>query len=147
MLSAPTGFAAEKKYKVLHSHASHEGGLVVMAGDDHVEVKKGAGHNQLEFFITDKFRDPVSFSDEVLQITLVQETERVPLTVTADPKRAHVALVQLPHNLIPEAASLEIIAYRKAPAKGHLQIKTPQKVSLFKLYSGSDGKDHSQHGM
>jgi hypothetical protein len=115
---------SQSRPKVPHSHHSQSGGLVLMLGDDHVEVIRTKTQLFLDF--SDKVRDPVKVEDLHFDVRFASDKSVVPFTV--DSKNPHRAVLNLPSR------DIEMMAYRKKNVpKGQILKKDFVKLDLGRV--------------
>lgn len=147
--------------KLPHQHGAAHGGSVLMFGDDHVEIKKGKGPSELEFYFSDKFRQQVAAKDFLLQLALFHGEHRMELPasdiqatkkeVLKEGKASLVDILWVDLKDQPKGTQMEIKISRTEESKktlpaGYLTKTSPQKIQLEKLLTLSS-EGHEKHHM
>jgi hypothetical protein len=123
LLMGSYGFS-QSRPKIPHSHHSQSGGLVLMLGDDHVEVIRMKTQLFLDF--SDKLRDPVKVEDLHFDVRFASDQTVVPFSVES--KNPHRVVLGLPSR------DIEIMAYRKKNVpKGQILKKDFVKLELSRV--------------
>lgn len=135
-------FAQEaKKLKIPHSHHAAHGGLVLMAGDDHLELQKTG--QVVRIHLTDKFRESVTADQFELSILLSAQGKTSKLEHKVDSKDPSFVEVTIGKEAS-EESFLEITATRKNPPKGYMVSKKAQKAQLKKIPEAHKNQ-HKKH--
>jgi hypothetical protein len=126
--------SAEKKDpalpKIPHSHHSEQGGLVLMFGDDHLELVR-SGPSRVTAHFSDKFRAPLLSTDFDHKVTLVDGGREQDLEMSAS---ASAPTWALPEKISPQA-QLRITLKRKNPPKAYVVSEQAQTVLVSRLPS------------
>ena len=133
------------KVKLPHQHGPAHGGLVVMFGDDHLElINKSPG--VLKVFISDKFREPVPVALFNIKAVVISADQRSELKPRVSEKEPNAFFLDLPKP-IPDGAKLELRIPRVTPVKGQVTTDNPQIVDLDKFLKPGAQNDMSGHDM
>jgi hypothetical protein len=119
-----SGFSKSPPLKVPHSHHANHGGMVLMLGDDHVEVTKSKGDLILDF--SDKLRDSVKAEDFTIELRLASDQSQ--LSFKVDPNNPHRVALKLPES------EIELKAFRsKNVPKGHVLKRDFVKIKMANI--------------
>ncbi|MEO5668128.1 MAG: hypothetical protein ABIR96_08715 [Bdellovibrionota bacterium] len=146
LATASAESSAPKKIKIPHQHQSLHGGTLLMLGDDHLEIAATKKAQTLTLYVSDKLRDPVAVSDVKLEVTLIQGTEKIPLSLEPVPGQTSAVRTTLPKGLASDA-SLEIRMPRVTPLKGSVSTNASQTIAISKLLNATAMDPHAGHHM